>query len=70
MLVWDTALDSKILIYSAATGNLINKFEPDCVGLGLKTLSISPNQNFLAGGMYDGAIVLYNNLTAMEIASL
>jgi len=70
ILVWDTALESKILTYSAATGDLLNRFEPDCVGLGIKTLSISPNQNFVAGGLFDGNIVLYNNITAEEIASL
>ena len=41
------------------------------VGLGIKKLSVSKGaQHFIAAGLYDGSIVLYNNLTALEIASL
>jgi WD40 repeat protein len=64
ILTWDTALESKILIYSVATGNLLSRFEPDSIGLGIKNLSIAPSKNLFASGMYDGSIVLYNNLTA------
>lgn len=70
IIVWDTALESKIFIYSVATGDLISKYEPDSACLGIKTLSIAPCQSLLAAGLYDGSIVLYNNLQAQEIASL
>lgn len=71
LLVWDTALESKILIHSAATGDVLTKFQPDVVGLGIKKLCVSNGaQHFIAAGLYDGSIVLYNNLTALEIASL
>lgn len=70
LLVWDSALESKIFVYSAATGEMLTRHEPECVGLGLKSLTISPNQILMAAGIFDGSIVLYNNLTAVEIASL
>jgi len=70
ILTWDTALESKILVYSVATGNVLAKYEPDVIGLGIKTLTISPNKNLFAAGMFDGTVTLYNNLTAQEIASL
>ena len=70
ILVWDTALDPKILIYSVATGDLINKFEPEVVGLGIKSLTIAPNESMISAGLYDDSIVLYNILSAQEIASL
>jgi WD40 repeat protein len=40
------------------------------VGLGIKSLTLSPNNSMIAAGLYDGRIFLYNNLTALEIASL
>jgi len=43
IIVWDTALECKILIYSVATGDLLTKYTPDVVGLGIKSLTISPN---------------------------
>jgi hypothetical protein len=58
------------LIYSVATGDLINKFEPEVVGLGIKNLTLSPNHGIIAAGLYDDSIVLYNTLSAQEIASL
>lgn len=36
IMVYDSALDSKILIYGAGTGDLLNKFEPEVIGLGIK----------------------------------
>lgn len=70
IVVWDTALESKILVYSVGTGDLLSKFEPEVVGLGVKSLSISPAQNLISTGLYDGQAVLYNILTAQEICSL
>ena len=43
IIVWDTALECKILIYSVATGELLTKYTPDVVGLGIKSLTISPD---------------------------
>ena len=44
LLVHDTALESKIMIYSAATGDVLSKFEPQIDGLGVKNLVLSGNQ--------------------------
>jgi hypothetical protein len=63
-------LESKILIYSAATNDVLVKYEPDSLGLGIKSLSVSPNENIIAAGLHDANIVLYNNLTYQEIAQL
>jgi len=46
-------LESKMLIYSAATSDLLIRYEPDSVGLGIKTMTLSPNQNILAAGLHD-----------------
>ena len=70
ILVWDNALENQILIYSAATADLLTKYQPETIGLGIKTVSLSPDKNLMAAGMFDGSIYLYNNLVAQEIASL
>lgn len=41
IMLWDSPLDSRILIVSAATGDMLQRFEPDVVGLGIKTLNLS-----------------------------
>lgn len=43
ILVLDTMVESKMLIYSAATGDLLVRYEPETVGLGIKSMSMSPN---------------------------
>ena len=63
ILIWDTPIESRIFIYSVATGDLLYKFEPEIIGLGIKTLTVSPNKYLIAAGMFDGSIILYNNLT-------
>jgi hypothetical protein len=50
ILVWDVALESKIIIYSIATGDIISKYEPNTAGIGIKSLSISPSNNLSAAG--------------------
>jgi len=64
ILVYDTALESKILVYSAATNDVLVRYEPDSLGLGIKSLQVSPNESIVAAGLHDANIVLYNNLTA------
>lgn len=70
VLTWDIPTESRILIYSIATGDLLTRYEPSFVNYGIKALTLAPQQNLMAVGMYDGSIVLYNNLTAVEIAQL
>jgi hypothetical protein len=67
IMVYDTALECKILIYSAATTDLLVRYEPDAIGLGIKKLCVSTNDNIISAGLFDGTVVLYNNLTAQEI---
>jgi WD40 repeat protein len=63
ILVWDTPLESKILIYSALTGEVLAKHQPGGTGLGVKSVSISPNQNFMVASLFDTKIRLYNNIS-------
>lgn len=70
ILAWDSCLDSNILIYSAASGDLLTKFEPHSIGLGIKHLAVSPTDSMIAAGLFDTGVILYNNLTAQEIACL
>ena len=63
ILAWDSPLECKIVIYSAYTGDRLTEYKPDVVGLGIKSLTVSPDGNTLAAGLFDGNIFLYNNLT-------
>ena len=64
ILVWDCPFENQILIYSVATAELLTKYQPESIGLGIKTVSVSPDKNLMAAGMFDGSIFLYNNLVA------
>lgn len=64
ILIWDSPLESKILVYSVATCDVLTKYEPDVIGLGIKTVSFSPSMSLTAVGCFDSSIFLYNNITA------
>lgn len=41
LLVWDSPLDSKLLLYSVGTRDLLTTYTPDVIGLGLKSVELS-----------------------------
>jgi hypothetical protein len=63
-LAWDSYFESKIYIFSVATGDLLCKFEPEVIGLGIKKVSIAPTGSVIAAGLFDQGIALYNNISA------
>ena len=71
ILVQDSPLESKFVIYSAMTGTKIVQQTPENnLGLGIRTLSPSPNNKMLACGIYDTNLVLYNSCTNVQICEL
>ena len=53
------------------TGSKIVAHTPEAnLGLGIRTLSISPNSKMIACGIYDSNLVIYNNCTQTQITEL
>lgn len=69
ILVWDTILEYKLIMYCPATG-IIAQFRPYDSALGLKSLSFSENSLFLAIGSFDEKVRLLNCLTWKLIIEL
>ena len=64
ILVRDSNLECQFFIYSAMTGELIKKHEPDAqLGLGVRSLVESPNKKLLACGLFTTTLFVYNNQT-------
>ena len=64
IMVQDSPLESQFVIYAAMTGTKIIRHTPEAhLGLGIRTLSHSPNAKLLACGIYDTNLVLYNTMT-------
>ena len=71
IMVQDNPLESKFVIYAAMTGTKIVSHSPEAnLGLGIRTLSPSPNSKLLACGIYDTNLVLYNTCTQIQICEL
>lgn len=71
ILVQDSPLEPKFVIYSALTGSITAIHQPNCNGgLGIRTLTVSPNTKLLACGTFDTNLVLYNNMTQVQICEL
>eukprot|EP00252_Welwitschia_mirabilis_P019741 TRINITY_DN4656_c0_g1_i1.p1 TRINITY_DN4656_c0_g1~~TRINITY_DN4656_c0_g1_i1.p1 ORF type:complete len:393 (-),score=58.09 TRINITY_DN4656_c0_g1_i1:241-1419(-) len=62
LVVWDSPLDYKVLIYSP-DGRRLFKYQAYEHGLGVKTLAWSPCGQFLAVGSYDQMLRTLNHLT-------
>ena len=71
ILVQDSPLESKFVLYSAMTGRPIAVHAPNAnSGLGIRNLSVSPSEQLLVCGMFDQHICLYNNLSQRAIVDL
>nr|AGT21477.1 WD40 repeat-like superfamily protein [Tarenaya spinosa] len=62
IIVWDSPLEYKVLIYSP-DGRCLFKYQAYECGLGVKTVSWSPCGQFLAIGSYDQMLRILNHLT-------
>jgi WD40 repeat protein len=63
ILLWDSPLECKILVYSAMTGELIAKHCPHTLGLGVKSVSSSPNSSYIIAAFFDPKIRVYNAIS-------
>lgn len=71
ILVYDTPLEAKILVYSAMTGEALAKHNLNSIpGLGIKSVSISPNGIFMAAAFFDTKLRIFNAISQKEIATL
>ncbi|CAI0450571.1 unnamed protein product [Linum tenue] len=62
LVIWDSALEYKVLIYSP-DGRCLFKYQAYESGLGVKSVSWSPCGQFLAVGSYDQMLRVLNHLT-------
>jgi hypothetical protein len=68
ILVQDNPLEARFVIYAALTGNPIAVHKPDAqMGLGVRSLLVSPSAKMIACGLYETSLFLYNNLTQIQI---
>lgn len=80
ILVYDSPLESRFMVYSAMTGDKLveHKFtptslasgQPGSLGLGIKSMSLSPNGLFLLALFFDTKMRLYNAISMKEVAVL
>lgn len=60
--IWDSKLEYKVVIYSL-DGRFISSYSAYDFALGLKSVSWTPSNQFLAVGSYDQQVRLLNNIT-------
>ncbi len=54
ILVQDSAIESKFVIYNVMTGRPVAIHQPDArMGLGIRIIKTAPNEQVLACGMFD-----------------
>ena len=71
ILVQDSCLESKFVIYSATSGRPLAVHEPgSSYGLGIRQIKQSPNEKMLVCGMYSNSVSLYNNINQRLICDL
>lgn len=66
LILWDSSLTYNMLVYSP-TGHLLSKNKAYDNALGIKTLRISPNGNFIAVGAYDQSVRVYNHISWRQL---
>ena len=69
IVVFDSELECKLLVYSP-TGNLMASHEPYTGQLGIATAKYSPNGSYIACGMNDNTVRLFNHFTMKQVTSL
>lgn len=78
ILVYDTPLEAKFWVYSAMTGDCLVRQNlsltqgpsPGALGLGIKSVSISPNGIYFAVATFDSKVRLFNGVSMREVSSL
>lgn len=60
LLIYDTPLEGKVLTYSALTGDLIARHNFAGPGLGVKSVSLSPNGIFMVIAFFDTKLKVFN----------
>jgi hypothetical protein len=80
ILVYDSPLEAKILVYSAMTGECLirNNLQMQAtaslggasLALGIKSVSIAPNGLYMVVAFFDTKIRLFNGISMKEIAGL
>ena len=68
IIVWDNPIDASIYIYSIHDSKLKIKIDCNCVGLGIKTLTVSPDRKFITAGLFDTSIQIYDTTKYNHIA--
>ena len=66
IVVWDSAVECRLLIYSPTQG-LLAKHEPYEGALGFRNVTFSPDGQFLIAGACDQWVRLYHHITWKEI---
>jgi len=69
LIVWETVLEYKMLIYCPATG-ILAKYQPYQSALGIKTVNFNKTAEFLSIGSYDEKVRILNCLTWKLIVEL
>jgi len=75
LVVWDCTLKCKLLIYllnftqsGISSVSPVQKFQPyENTALGIRTLKLSPNLQYIVGGYFDQRVRVYNSLSWKEI---
>jgi hypothetical protein len=76
ILVYDSPLEAKVLIYSAMTGECLVKHNfsitnmGGALGLGIKQVSLSLNGFYCVASFFDTKIKLFHGISFKEIANL
>ena len=72
LLVQDSCLESRYVVYSALTGQVLARHCPSDPkqGLGIRQLTVSPSNKIVACGLFQPQLALFNNLTQKDLARL
>lgn len=70
IIVWDSYIECRFIMYSAFDGTIISIVEPYKLELGIKNLSISPNGQFIAIGCFDQTVKTYKCLNECEMIEI
>eukprot|EP00347_Sterkiella_histriomuscorum_P020793 403336439 len=70
LVVYDTPLEAKVLVYSALTGDILARHQLHSPGLGVKSVSLSPSGIFMAVAYFDVKLRVFNAYSNKEIVIL